>query len=256
MTTQTIPWHEDDSFWQTWGPILFSETRKVAATEQVDRIITLAGIPPQACVLDLCCGVGRHSLALARRGYRVTGVDRTTVYLKQASEKATEEGLDIEFIQDDMRTFCRLDSFDVTLNLFTSFGFFKDQSEDRKVVLNVYRSLRNDGVFILDMSGKEIIARTFQERAWNEADGVIWLQERKLSQDWSWIENRWILLKENRRYEDNLGHRLYSAAELKTLLESCDFKDINIYGDFDGNPYDHTAHRLVAVAHKRKDGNR
>jgi 2-polyprenyl-3-methyl-5-hydroxy-6-metoxy-1,4-benzoquinol methylase len=89
MTTQTRPWHEDDSFWLTWGPVLFSEGRKAAATEQVDRIITLASTPPQTRVLDLCCGVGRHSLALARRGYRVTGVDRTTAYLKQASEKAT-----------------------------------------------------------------------------------------------------------------------------------------------------------------------
>ncbi len=249
--TQSKPWHEDDSFWQIWGPIMFSEARKAAATEQVDRILTLAGIPPQAHILDLCCGVGRHSLELARRGFNVTGVDRTTEYLKQASEKATEEDLDIEFIQDDMRTFCRTDSFDVTLNLFTSFGFFEDKSEDRKVVLNVYRSLRNNGVFILDMSGKEILARTFQERDWNEADGVLWLWERKLSQDWSWMENRWIMFKDNRRYENKLGHRLYSAAELKMLLESCGFKDINIYGDFEGSPYDHTAHRLVAVAHKR-----
>jgi SAM-dependent methyltransferase len=250
--TQAKPWHEDDSFWQTWGPVMFRENRVIAATQEVDQILSLVTISRGAHILDLCCGVGRHSLALARRGFRVTGVDRTSAYLKQASEKAAEERLDIEFIQDDMRTFCRPDSFDVTLNLFTSFGFFEDQSEDRKVVLNVFRSLRNDGVFILDMSGKEILARTFQERAWNEADGVIWLQERKLSQDWSWIENRWILLKENRRYEDRLGHRLYSAAELKTILESGGFKDINIYGDFDGSPYDHTARRLVAVAYKRK----
>jgi SAM-dependent methyltransferase len=163
--TQAKPWHEDDSFWQTWGPVMFRENRVIAATQEVDQILSLVTISRGAHILDLCCGVGRHSLALARRGFRVTGVDRTSAYLKQATEKATEEGLDIEFIQDDMRTFCRPDSFDVTLNLFTSFGFFADQSEDSKVVLNVYRSLRNDGVFILDMSGKEILARTFQERA-------------------------------------------------------------------------------------------
>jgi SAM-dependent methyltransferase len=150
-----------------------------------------------------------------------------------------------------MRTFCRPDSFDATINLFTSFGYFEDQQEDRKVVENVFNSLKQGGVFILDMSGKEVLARVFQERGWDEADGVLWLQERKLLQDWSWIENRWILFKDNHRYENRLAHRLYSAAELRTLLKSCGFEDIKIFGSFDGSPYDHTARRLVAVTYKR-----
>jgi len=58
-------------------------------------------------VLELACGPGRHALEFARRGYRVTGVDRTARYLETAREKAGEEGLDVEWVEADMRTLRR-----------------------------------------------------------------------------------------------------------------------------------------------------
>jgi len=82
-------------FLANMGPILFSETRKAAATEQVDRIITLAGFRHRL-VFSISV-VASVAIRWRWRGrLSVTGVDRTTAYLKQASEKATEEGLDIE----------------------------------------------------------------------------------------------------------------------------------------------------------------
>ena len=75
------PWHEDDSFWETWGPLIFTPQRIADAIEEVTKIIKLLNIQPGSSVLDLGCGIGRHSLELARRGYQVTGVDRTRGYL-------------------------------------------------------------------------------------------------------------------------------------------------------------------------------
>ena len=82
-------WHEQDQFWEMVP--LFGPDRLEMAPEEVEGVISLLGIEPGASVLDLCCGVGRHSLELARRGYRVTGVDRTASYLQTASEKAAAE---------------------------------------------------------------------------------------------------------------------------------------------------------------------
>ncbi len=244
------PWYEEDFFWETVAPVLFSERRWSDAPTEVEDIVSLLRISAGAKVLDLCCGVGRHSLELARRGFRVMGVDRTAAYLERARKQAEAEGLNVEFVQDDMRAFCRPEAFDAAINLFTSFGYFEDPEDDRRVVINVYRSLRSDGAFLMDMAGKEVVARVFQERGWHEEDGIILLEERKVSNSWGWIENRWIIVKDGEKREVKISLRLYSAVELSALLKECGFAGVDVYGDVKGAPYDHTAKRLVAVARK------
>jgi len=243
-------WHEQDRFWETVYPILFSPRRLSDAAGEVDRMISLLQIPCGAHVLDLCCGVGRHSLELARRGFKVTAVDRTKLYLDKARERAEAEGLELEFVQEDMRSFSRRCGFDAIVNLYTSFGYFEDMEEDRQVVKNVHSSLRAGGPFLIEMMGKEVLARIFVERGWREEEGVITLEERKVTRNWSWCENRWVAIKGDERREFRISHRLYSAIELSGLLRDCGFSQAEVYGDLEGNPYDHTAKRLVIRATK------
>ena len=117
---------------------------------------------------------------------------------------------------------------------------------------NVHHSLKDGGVFVVDVVGKEILARIFQERDWHEIDGAIMLEERKVSRDWGWMENRWMLLKGGRVKEFRFSLRPYSAAELTRLLTDCGFARTQVYGSLAGTPYDHQAKRLVVVAHKGK----
>ncbi len=243
-------WHEQDAFWEKWAPIMFHERRWEKTAEEVANIISLLNIGEATSVLDLCCGPGRHSLELARQGFSVTAVDRTKMYLERARKQAETEGLKIEFIQDDMRQFCRPSAFDVAINLFTSFGYFEDTNDDKQVAANVYHSLKEKGVFLIDIMGKEVLARIFRERDWYELDNTMVLEERKVCANWSWIENRWLMIKDGKMDEWKVSHRLYSATELAALLSDCGFKAIDVYGDLTGTPYDHTAKRLVLVAHK------
>jgi hypothetical protein len=76
------------------------------------------------------------------------------------------------------------------------------------------------------------------------------LEERKLKNAWSWIENRWIIIKDNQRTDLRLSHRLFSAFELTSLLKECGFTSTQVYGDLAGSDYDHKARRLVVVARK------
>ena len=245
-------WHEQDAFWEKWAPIMFHERRWEKTAEEVANIISLLNIGEATSVLDLCCGPGRHSLELARQGFSVTAVDRTKMYLERARKQAETEGLKIEFIQDDMRQFCRPSAFDVAINLFTSFGYFEDTNDDKQVAANVSHSLKEKGVFLIDIMGKEVLARIFRERDWYELDNTMVLEERKVCANWSWIENRWLMIKDGKMDEWKVSHRLYSATELAALLSDCGFKAIDVYGDLTGTPYDHTAKRLVLVAHKGK----
>ena len=243
-------WYEQDEFWKVTEEWMFSESHWERAPREVENAVALLGLEPGVAVLDLGCGPGRHSLELARRGFKVTGVDRTASHLDRARARAQEEGLNIEFVLEDMRAFCRPGGFDGAINLFTSFGYFTDPEEDRKVVANLYQSLKPGGVLVLDTMGKEVLARIFQERGWQERDGAFWLQERSVSQGWGWMNNRWIFIKDGERREFYVGHRLFSATELMALFRKGGFASTEVYGNLEGAPYDHEARRLVMVARK------
>lgn len=250
QNAQTKIWYEDESFWKTFGPVMFTTERIEGASEEIDKIIELVGIEKGARILDLCCGIGRHSLEFARRGCSIVGVDLTEEYLVKAREQADGEGLDIEFIRDDMRRFCQIESFDVVINMFTAFGYFECLFDDKRVLVNAYHCLRKGGKLIIDVMGKEVLAKIFQERDWHEQDGRKFLRESKISRDWSWCDNKWILLENGELKEFTFGHRVYSAVELGRLLKDCGFGDIKFYGDLDGSDYDHDAKRLIAIAQK------
>jgi SAM-dependent methyltransferase len=246
-----MEWYDNDEMWEMMAPRLFDQKIRDKAPEEIDQIETLLDLKPGLKVLDLCCGVGRHSLELAKRGYSVTGVDRTAKYLEEIRSRAENQGLDVDLVQSDMREFCRPNSFDVAINIFTSFGYFEDPDDDRRVVDNLFESLKPGGKLVVEMIGKEIIARIFEPRDWQRwDDGTIILEERKVTKDWSWMENTWTVIREDFRREFSISHRAYSAAELSSLLRESGFAHVEVFGHLSGIPYDQDAKRLVAVAQK------
>jgi SAM-dependent methyltransferase len=245
-------WFDDESFWKEFYNHLFHDKRMRLGLEEIPYIEELLEIEKHDTILDLNCGPGRHSIELAKRGYRITGVDLTKFYLDIAKEKAEKENLQIEFIREDMRNFIRYDYFNAIINLYTSFGYFKDIEDDKKVLKNMYKSLKKGGKIILDLMGKEILARIYNPRDWSMDDdgNTIFLQDRKICNDWSWIENTWTIIKDGKVKHYDLSHRLYSAKELKHLLTEAGFKNIHVYGDFNKIDYDQNAKRLIIVANK------
>jgi len=248
------PWHEDDSFWHTWAPEMFGEQAHLRATAEVEGIVQLLQPAEGAAILDLCCGPGRLTLPLARLGYRMTGVDRTEAYLATLRELAQAEGLPVEIIHEDMRRFRREGAFDAAINVFTSFGYFDDQDEDRQVARNLFASLRPGGALLMEMMGKEILARIFQPRRWQWIDDdTIRLDETEVARDWTWVRNQWMMIRGGERTEHIVEHRIYSAAELTALLAEAGFADFEVYGHLSGTPYDHEAKRLVVLARKPEE---
>ncbi len=248
------PWHEDDSFWATWAPDMFSERAHLRAVAEVEGIVALLQPEPGAAILDLCCGPGRITLPLARLGYRMTGVDRTEAYLATHRELAEAEGLPIELVHEDMRRFRREGAFDAALNIFTSFGYFEDQDEDRQVARNLFASLRPGGALLMELMGKEVLARIFDPRRWRHFDEqTITLEETEVTRNWTWVRSRWIMLRGAERIEHVVEHRIYSAAELCALLAEAGFGEFEVYGHLSGTPYDHEAKRLVVLARKPEE---
>ena len=251
MTREDLhTWHEADDFWELMAPFMFHEQRWEGTTAEIDQVLALLQVEPEAAILDLCCGPGRHTLEMARRRFTMTGVDRTASYLQKARRRANRDNLTVEFVLEDMRRFRRADAFDGAILMYTSFGYFEDPAENLKVLANVQGSLKKGGSLIIEVMGKEVLARIYLEKSWVEIDGAYLLEQRRVRKDWSWMENRWILLQDQTQREFCVTHWLYSAAELSVLLKESGFKEVDIYGSLDGAPYDQTAKRLIAVAHK------
>jgi SAM-dependent methyltransferase len=246
----TTEWFEDESLWIDLYPFSFPEERLRAGTEEVDQILALVGLEPVGLfVLDLCCGPGRHAVPLAARGARVTGVDRTRFHLDLARERARLAGVDVELVEADMRAFRRPAAFDLTLSLFTSFGYFDARDDDLRVLRNVRASLRARGAFVIDVMGKEWLARNFQPtRSRSLPDGTILIDRSTVVDDWTRIENHAIVIRDGRAREFRLRLFVYSGLELRDRLHQAGFATVQLYGGLDGRPYDLEAARLVAVA--------
>ncbi|MCG3131408.1 MAG: Ubiquinone biosynthesis O-methyltransferase [Phycisphaerae bacterium] len=244
-------WHEDDAFWLDAQSFIFSEERRRQAPAEVADVIKLLSLPAGADVLDLGCGVGRHALEFARRGFRVTGVDRLSPWLDIARDSARQERLSVEWVHADMLEFQRPAAFDAAVSLLTSFGYFADPLDDLRVARNVLTSLKPGGAFVIDLMGREVLARIFRQRDWQQApDGSILLEDRRVCDDFAWLEATWTILRADRRTEHRIGMRLYSAADLKNLLTSAGFASAAAYGALAGGPYDLNASRLVIVGKK------
>jgi SAM-dependent methyltransferase len=239
-------WFEDDSFWEAFYPVMFPDERIDAAWVQVEQVLALTKFDGKD-VLDLCCGPGRHSAALAERGYNVTGVDRSEFLLSKARTRSAA----VEWVREDMRTFVRPDSFDLVINMFTSFGYFDDKDEDVLVLRNIYESLRDGGVFLIDVIGKEYLAKVFQPTvSYSTPNGTTLVQRHEVFDDWTRLRNEWILLRGDEATKFSFHHTVYSAQELKDRLRASGFGSVDVYGDLEGNEYGINANRLIAVGRK------
>ena len=271
-------WFNDDEFWQHYAPVMFDDKRWAEVPAAADGITRLAGLDlyneksprrksgaavpknrksgsqsesegPQ--IIDLCCGFGRITLELARRGFTASGVDITASYLDTARDDAAYEGLQIEFIQDDVRKFKRKETYDVAVNLYNSFGYFENPKDDLLFLKNAFFSLRENGALIIDVLGKEIAVRDYTEAEWFERAGYTVLTECFPVDSWASTWNRWILLKDGKRREKTFVQRLYAASELRSLLLKAGFSAVELYGSWDESPYDNDAQTLIAVARKK-----
>ena len=223
-------WFEDETFWEKLYPFLFTGRKLGAAEVEVDSVLRFAKLD-QGDVLDLACGPGRHSVALAKRGFRVTGVDLSGFLIGKARERARAEEAAVEWVQGDMRRFVRPESFDLAISLFTSFGYFESKDDDLRVLRNIHKSLRTGGTLVMEIAGREALAHRFHPTTSKELDdGRLLVERHEIVDDWTRIRNQWIVVEDGKATTFRFEFRVYSGQELKSLLLH--------------------AERLVAVAHK------
>lgn len=234
---------------------------KRTQTEQ-DYLINKLKLKKGTKILDVCCGVGRHSIPLARKGFHVTGVDISKKYLDQAREQALRESLDnIQFIESDARSIDFKGEYDLALNMFSSLGYFTDPKDDHKVIEGIYKSLKPGGLAVLEIYNSERLLAVLGEfkkydwltSQWAEVkeNGLTVLGDFMYLEDEKAFQNKFVFLKGDSRKEMITFNRLFTKKDLTDMFESVGFQIKNVFGNMDGSRYKaKTSPNLVIIAQK------
>jgi SAM-dependent methyltransferase len=244
-------WFEEEDFWINYGPVMFDEAHWAEAQGVAQSCVDICHLKKNASILDAGCGPGRISVELSLLGMTVTGVDNIQLYLDMAEESARDEGVKLNLIKADLRTFSQKEKYDAAFNLYTSFGYCDSQEEDLQIIKNICQSLKKDAYFILECTSRETAIRYFTEGEWFERDNKTVLTHFEVVGAWEGLKSQWILIgKDGKKIEHTFIQRLYSAAELRELIKTCGFSQAQVFGGYDLRPYDYNAKTMLIVARK------
>ncbi len=205
------------------------DDRQITRTE-IDLIIRILRLQPDEKILDLCCGQGRHTLELVRRGYSAEGIDRSHYLIQRARSTAKKEGLSVRFREGDARRLpYRTDTYDAALVLGNSFGYFDSVEEDLRILMELRRVLKPWGRILLDVADGEYLREHFQPRSWEWIDPSMFVcRERSLSLDGQRLISREVITDVDRGVmaDQFYAERLYTDESLRRLLERAGFSGV------------------------------
>lgn len=245
-----LPWYKTffgEDYFQIYTFLTPERTER-----EVNDIVELLKLPAGSSILDLCCGHGRHTLALAKRGYHVTGLDLSKMFLQRAQAEADQEGIQVHWVESDMRNIPFESEFDAIINIFTAFGYLESEEEDQKVLQQVHRALKPGGFFLLETLHREWLVRNFEPGGiTRQADGLIVLEERTFDL----LAGRCdvqvtALYPDGQRRQHTHSVRMYTLREFARMLAAAGLQIQTAYGGLDGSQLSLDSHRLVVKAAK------
>ncbi len=183
---------------------------------EIDFVEEILSLKPGMEILDMGCGEGRHSIELARRGYKVTGVDISPILIKAAKSRAEELQLDIDFRIADVRHFVEPERYDAVLLMFVVLGDSGDEKDDIMILKNAYISLKPGGYLLASfMNAIRQIVR----------------KNKKFNIETSTIN--WSADIEFDRLIHHFTHpvRLYTPSEAALMLKCCNFEVVKVLGN-------------------------
>ncbi len=206
---------------------------KILTPEQtevdVERIVELLDLPPGAEILDCPCGHGRIANALAERGFRVTGLDSSEFFLENARADASARGIEVEYVQGDMRDIPWRDRFDALVNWFTSFGYFSDD-QNKAVLAQFHDALKPGGRFVLETLNITRLLLNFQPQHFIERDGDLMADEIQLDVENSRTLTKRMVARAGRTRKTHFVVRWFGVPELRDWLEQAGFESVRTPG--------------------------
>jgi SAM-dependent methyltransferase len=206
-------------------------------------------LAPGLEVLDLACGHGRIANALAERGCRVTGLDATPSFLELARRDAATRGVEVDYVEGDMRSLPWADRFDGIVCWFTSFGYFSDD-ENRRVLAQALDALKPGGLFAIDVHNRDKFARVFVPASVTERDGDLLVDEHEFDVLTGRVETERTVVRDGRSRRMHFSVRFFTFTELRDWLLAAGFEEVRGFDRATGEPLSSESRRMITVARK------
>jgi SAM-dependent methyltransferase len=253
MTSSSVPWYREEAGFFGQEYLKQYGSLPSASTEtEVDFMVRELDLRPQATVLDLACGHGRHAIELASRGFRVTGLDNNGAFLEEARKSAKQAKVEVRWLHEDMREIPYSEEFDAVGCLFSSFGYLESDEEDEKVMAGVVRSLKPGGRLLLDVRNRDRIIRNYRDKTWDEfRDGTIVLCTTRFdSITGRNIEEYRRIRKDGSSDVTRAAIRLYTVPELTGMMRRAGLQIRNVFGGCDSSEFTFESKRTLVIAEK------
>jgi D-alanine-D-alanine ligase len=207
---------------------------QIITKNEIDTFLSILKPEKDQHILDLCCGQGRHTFELARRGYtHIYGMDRSHYLITKGKKQTIQEGWSINFKEGDARKLSYSpDSFDFILILGNSFGYFESQNDDKTVLQEALRTLKPSGTLLIDVTDGDFIRDNYERRSWEWIDKDYFVcRERCLSKDEERLVSREVIthVKKGVVADQFYAERLYTKESIQEMLKEAGFKEIKIH---------------------------
>jgi len=238
-------------------------TKTGSTDAEIAQVLRKTRVRPPADVLDLACGIGRHSHQFAELGFAVTGLDYSEPYLQQARKAAKRAKLPIRFVQGDMRDLkphFAPNSFDMVVSLFNSFGYFDKRADDLKMLRTVNRVLRPGGWFVVNTLNEGGVLKRLSKpisMGREPLANLFVIDEARYDRKARRTICRWTIADTRKRkaavHRLDFAQNVYSHSELKRLLRQAGFTVVSSWGSLGGGRFDpkKSWHQTIAA---RKPG--
>ncbi len=229
--------------------ILYHQRNDEEAEFFIDNLCEYLKPGTGARLLDIACGRGRHSVYLNKKGYDVTGIDLSVSSIRFAQQFENDK---LRFFVHDMRYLFYINYFDFAFNLFTSFGYFESE-KDHVNALKIFRkSLKKEGIFVLDYFNSEKILRNLSPQEVKHVDGIDFYISKKVSE--KKIIKSISFEHKNKDYSFKEEVMAFSLHDFERMFKKSGFKIVHIFGDYSLASYDESrSDRLILVCSKADD---
>lgn len=253
MMTRNIKddWWNNNFFDAGMSKILFGAGKEKLSIDEAKWIIKITGITPPAKILDVGCGIGRHSVVFAKFGFDVLGIDISKEYLRKAAQLARQEKVNLTLKNMPMHTLSFKEEFDLVVNLFTSFGYYSPRSRNTTIFKKMVRALKYSGIMVFDTTYREFIENNFKSKDWRIVDRNTFVLEESFyscKEKQIYVDRIYIHKGNVKHYRFKL--HLFSAKELKELFRNNGLKIIGCYSSLSGMPFKKDSPHIVIVAKK------
>ena len=243
------PWYAT-WFESPWYMALYRHRSDQEARQVVQLIDHTLHIPHGAEILDLCCGFGRHTVALAERGYVSTGLDNSSFLIDHARRHNAHPNAN--YVVGDIRGPYPSRSYALIANLFTSFGYFDRHEEHLSALQAVHEHLASDGRFVMDFFNADVLRRNLVPESMTMIGQTSVVQER-------WIEEPFvrkrITISDPCAAEHTFEERvwLYSPEDLRGMMQQVGLRLVRVFGSYQGDPYEADRSERVIMISERVD---